>query len=52
MNNCVWHCAAKVIAIFRDFIALDSVNLSMDFEYQVTEQRIALFRSNTKFMTT
>ena len=24
----------------------------MDFEYQVTEQRIALFRSNTKFMTT
>jgi len=52
MNNCVWHCAATVSAIFRDFIALDSVNLSMDFEYQVTEQRIALFRSNTKFMTT
>ena len=51
MNGSVWHCAATVFAIYRDFFAVNRDNLSMELEYRVSEQIVCLFTSNSTFMS-
>jgi hypothetical protein len=47
MNVSVWHCAATVFALYREFVQPN--NLSNEFEYEVSKEIADLFLSNEKF---
>ena len=47
MNVSVWHCAATVFALYREFVQPN--NLSNEFEYDVSKEIADLFLSNEKF---
>ena len=50
MNNCIWHCASTVFAIYRDFVAPIGNNLCIEFKYNVSKQIADIFLFNEKFM--
>ena len=46
MNVSVWHCAANVFALYREYV---ENNLSSEFKYEVSSEISDIFLSNEKF---